>query len=509
VQNSLTGGAIAGASVILGCTQPKSAGDPCVQAQTQTNADGGFDFQNVQPGAYILIPYADHFNNLGKSATVAIAAGQRAAFTTLTLSPESSISGRVMNEAGEPQTDISVTAWRVRRAGSAAVLEKAAQANTDQKGRYTLGDLRRDKYYFSAELPRKSKTSYRGLLFFPGTLSLDEAEAIRIDAGQSQEGMDFTIRGIETHRVSGRVSGLQNEKNIELSLEPVFAVRASVLLQKVGLQADGSFYLDNVPPGSYVIRLRSSASLPTVHQLAALRVDVGHTNVNGVSVIAVPPVEVSGHVLSEASPLSDLSQVKVTLRPVAFEASSEIKRATVSKDGAMSFSSCDAAKYLVRVLPPAGFYVASVEFNRQDALSHIIDLSNGTSGDLVVKVAMGSAELGGRIQTDATAPPAVVLAKTVMLFADSWSPEVTADVPSYYSKDGNYTFTSQAPGRYAIVAVEWSDGSWPLRHEPELIRYFQSKGTKVELKVGDHQQMDVPLISDGEIMQTLSRLGLN
>jgi len=275
VQNSLTGGAIAGASVILGCTQPKSAGDTCVQAQTQTNADGGFDFQNVQPGAYILIPYADHFNNSGKSATVAIAAGQRAAFTTLTLSPESSISGRVMNEAGEPQTDISVTAWRVRRAGSAAVLEKAAQANADQKGRYTLGDLRRDKYYFSAELPRKSKTSYRGLLFFPGTLSLDEAEAIRLDAGQSQEGMDFTIRGVETHRVSGRVSGLQNEKNIELSLEPVFAVRASVLLQKVELQADGSFYLDNVPPGSYVIRLRSSASLPTVHQLAALRVDVG------------------------------------------------------------------------------------------------------------------------------------------------------------------------------------------------------------------------------------------
>jgi hypothetical protein len=201
--------------------------------------------------------------------------------------------------------------------------------------------------------------------------------------------------------------------------------------------------------------------------------------------------------------------VKVTLRPAAFEASSEIKRATVSRDGTITFPTCDAARYAVQVAPPPDSYVSAIEFNRQDALSHLVDMTSGNGGELIVKVASGSAGVSGNIHADSSEKPPPNAAQRVMLIPDNWNPEVNTRVPSLLSRDGTYSIKGQPPGRYRLIAVEWSDSTWRLRDEPELIRFLQASGMAVELTAGARLRIDVPLLPDAEVMQAAIRLGLN
>ena len=133
VQAAGTGGPIQGAVILLvtaPVTESHSSGRDIEGARIDgrtatTDASGGFSFTGVAPGAYRLIVSpafhqgrylpsgigASRPNDPGR--TITVRAGEDISDLTLTLPAGVAIEGRVMDEAGEPFSRMSVIAARV------------------------------------------------------------------------------------------------------------------------------------------------------------------------------------------------------------------------------------------------------------------------------------------------------------------------------------------------------------------------------------------------------------
>jgi hypothetical protein len=242
-----------------------------------------------------------------------------------------------------------------------------------------------------------------------------------------------------------------------------------------------------------------------MHLLAQQQVGVDNGNVSGVVLSIPPPIVVTGHVvLAESSAAPNLAQTQISLRPLD-AGGSDYKNANPQADGTFQFSPCDAARYAVRITAPSGLYVQSVEFNRQDALNHVMDLSSGTGGELVVTLGVGSATVSGTVAADQQSQ----LPTYVFLIPGNWNPEISGDLTPRPARNGAFSFRDVAPGTYVLAALEWTAGKHDLWRSTQFIQALEGVGISVEVKPADRLQETVPLLTDGDVRRLLSRFGLN
>ena len=390
IQNAITGETIAGANIIINCLGVNGAGPNCGNSSATSRSDGTFFFDAVSPGKYVVSGTAEGFVPMpGESiVTASVEAGQQVSHLVIKLTPEGVIKGKVIDEAGTPIAGVSVEALSIRHTGSGRVhIGQTARSSTDKSGFYTLKRLSPGSYYIAAS------GSVR--FFYPSALSAEQANSVTVEPGQSYEGMNIRLRSVATYHVQGKVAefaSLDEKQKSQFRLELGSNTQASLPGETVRIAPDGSFEIENVLPGSYVLRLMTVGSpretdarlqAMSLHQLSQQEVGVDG-DVTGVVLSIPPPITISGRiVLPDSVATQKLSQTQISLRSVE-STGSDYKNARPQPDGTFQFSPCDAVQYAVRVATPSGLYVESVEFNRQDALSHVLDLSSGTGGELVV-----------------------------------------------------------------------------------------------------------------------------
>ena len=511
IQNAITGETIAGASIIINCLGVNGAGPNCGNSSATSRSDGTFFFDAVSPGKYIVRGAAEGFVAMpGESIVMTeVEAGQQVSHLVIKLTPEGVIKGKVVDEAGNSMAGISVEALSIRHTNSGRVhIVQSAKSSTDKSGLYTLNRLSPGSYYIAATGSVRS--------FYPSALSADQANSITVEPGQSYEGMNIRIRPVSTYHIQGKVAdfaALEEKLKSQFRLELGSDTQASLPGESVRIASDGSFDINGVLPGSYVLHLKtvgssleSDASVQAMSMRQLAQQDVGvDGDVTGVVLSIPPPIKVSGRiVLPDSLPSEKLKETQISLRPVE-ATGSDYKNAKPQADGAFQFSPCDAVKYAVRVVAPSGLYVKSVEFNRQDALSHVLDLSSGTGGELVVTLGVGSAAISGTLEGGGQPQ----LPTCIFLIPANWNPEISGDLAPRPTKNGTFIFNNLAPGAYVLVALEWTDNNSYLWRTPEFVHALQGEGLAIELHPGDHLQETVPVVSDSDAKRIAGRVGAN
>ena len=137
VSDDATKQPIAGASVVL--MRPEAIAAAVV---VLTDDRGQFVFDKIQPARYRLHAEHDAYVRSDVTATVEIAAERPAASLALALVPSAVISGRVIDEYGEPAGRIYVRA---------AMKTVVAETRTNDLGEYRLFGLRPGAYVISAQ----------------------------------------------------------------------------------------------------------------------------------------------------------------------------------------------------------------------------------------------------------------------------------------------------------------------------------------------------------------------
>lgn len=314
---------------------PTAPGAPAVNVfqSVITGVDGRFVFRSLPAGSYPVratvpgyVPgTAGQGRPGGPDRLIGVADGQRLGDVTIRLWKYGSITGSVVDEVGDPATDLTVRAFRrLTVDGRPQLVSTSSQtARTDDRGRYRFSRLAPGDYVVVVPLTQSTlpTSTYDSLL-----------QAVIADPVKPPEwAYDLLL--------SGGMQALQGSP------------------ARVGDVMWSTSYTATPPPSergrstSYRTTYYPSATSLTLASVIAVRSGEERSGID-LQLSLVPTVRVSGTVQGPAGPMANLA---VRLQPAIADptaAGSDVDGATAitRADGAFTFINIPTGQYVVKVL---------------------------------------------------------------------------------------------------------------------------------------------------------------
>src|SRR5574340_1359530 len=158
-----------------------------------TDASGKFTIADVAPGAYRLSAQRNGFVDADWNAASAFSLSPRQRMTDVSLRmlPHGVITGRVLDEDGEPVAGINVYAMRYRYPQGRRQLSTFGEASTNDLGEYRIYGLPPGRYVLRATPrssygrggPAEQPEEQYVPTFFPGSADAASAAPVEVGAG--------------------------------------------------------------------------------------------------------------------------------------------------------------------------------------------------------------------------------------------------------------------------------------------------------------------------------------
>jgi len=468
-----------------------------------SDADGRFAFENVQPGAYTLSAEKVGYLRQGAATRgpgsaaqiVKLAAGQELTGLLVKLMPQAVVSGRILDEEGEPLPHIGVTVLRQGYGENGRRLVPVGYAEANDLGEYRVAQLPPGRYYvlayFRGWMPIRvlgapgGRAQALAPTFYPSAPEEASATPVELAAGQEVGGFDIRMRRTFLYRVSGRlvaagVPPAARGRVIVLMPRGRWSASGLDLVSKSAVAEQENFEIRDVPPGSYLLTVASGERSGA--PLARQPVEVTNGDVEGLIVTLSPPVEVRGVVRLEGAAKVDLRGVRVSLSVPGLRFAQV--RGQAQGDGSFRLGPVvrDSYEVLVSNLPE-GTYLKAIRLAGQDVLGRAADLVPGAQLEIVL--AAGAAQIEGLVETEAGE---AATACTVTLVPDPPQPARPDLYKNATCEDGGrFRLTSVSPGAYKLYAWE-SLEPWAER-DPDFLRQYQSQAASVQLSAGGREQL--------------------
>jgi protocatechuate 3,4-dioxygenase beta subunit len=462
-----------------------------------------------------------------------VGSGQQITGIVISLSPQGSISGKVVDEDGKPVPHARVQAYSSYAIRGRLQLRRDRSTTTNEAGEYTLNKLNPGRYFISADYERavkekqtteKETTESEGaqegnapvlvLTFFPKSLNFDSATAIQASPGQDAADTNIQLRRAPTYRIRGSVPEANAggpRKGATVLLSPADTLDSDVLGQRTHVNEDGSFEFRKVLPGSYTLWLTGrydQNAMPhnrrATQLLGRQDIDVGASDVSGIVLGLTPPVNLTGRVTGDNLDTQKFGSLRVNLVPGGAVTFGIFQSAAVTADGTFSIQNLMPGDYFVHVTnTPPGMYVKQVSWNRQDISLTGMDVSQGGAGEIEIVLSAGAGEVDGTVQADGSAG---LTSLTMAVLVPENLPADASGVLVTSTPNGTFTFRNVPPGHYYIFAAERWTSLW---QNAEFLREMQRESTPIDLEENGRAQVQLAVVRSENIENTAERLGLN
>jgi len=520
VLNALTGEPLRKATVTLrrAESRPSAPGGPRFYTAT-TDSAGRFHIPNVAPGKYRLAAARNGFVETDYGARDPQSAGdlisveprRRVMDLAVRLMPHGVITGRIVDEDGEPVAGVQVQAWRYRYSQGRKQLAAYGSASSNDIGEYRIYGLPPGKYFVSATHPRSSGIDRWApyapsgandsgqqyvTVFYPSAVEVSTAAPVEVGAGGEVRGLDIALMKVRTITVRGRVTDAtgSDRRRLTVFLAPKDGGAWTSVRRASGVSANGEFEIRGVTPGSYFL-IASIADRERALS-ARLPLQAGSSNIDNVTLTINPPMELSGRVrIDGSSPAAaSLSSIQVNLIrkyavPMSFGADLSARAKT---DGSFTISNVSPDVYVLTVSNlPESCYVKAIRVNDIDVLTAGLDTLQGAPGLIDVVLAPNAGVASGVVQDDADQPvagAAVVLVpgeKDRREFAHYYRTATT-------DSSGRFTFKNLEPGRYTAYA--WSTVDPGAYLDPDFLQPLADRGVAVSIREGSQEELKLRLI---------------
>ncbi len=378
------------------------------QPQDQSSdPQGGFEFRNVEPGAYTL--------SCNKSGFVGSSYGAKSNQPPLTFNVGENQEVKDIDcrmQRGGAITGV-VTNDEVRRVGygNVQVMQKQYRpgqatpsgrnsAQTDDRGRYRVFDLPPGRYYVQATRrgagPTATRDTAYATVIYPGATRMQDAQALQLPPGGEVSGIDMVLKTVPTFNVSGKVMDLAAGRpvaggNVMAMNEDVFSTMGGGGGMGNGqIKPDGTFQLRGLSPGHYRLQVMAlgegggpgggrggprvgaaQVGAPGQPQQGprtfTKAIDVGQANITDLVIQIGPGATVKGKITAEGGDLPTGMRVNLISRgdggvagamAMAFRGPGMASAGEVSADGSFELADVQAGAYDIsfnnRVAGPNG-----------------------------------------------------------------------------------------------------------------------------------------------------------
>lgn len=485
--------------------------DPSAYA-VQSSEKGEFVFEGVDPGSYTLSAAKPGYLPLKFGATrgspaarpLTLAAGKPLTDLAIALTPAAAVSGKVLDEDGDPvHAYVVISRERYEDGVRKLVDVSGTYAEADGDGRYRIPGLEAGRYYVTARAPgpeipfagggyavvngaaflaaplnaaakpAAKKSDYASTLY-PNAIDESDAKPLDVTVGQELAGIDIRMRKAEVFSVRGKIDGvIPGHPADQYRIVLMTAGRTSGVMGPVppNVGPDGSFEIAGIPPGNYDLTV-APGGLSSETPLAVQRVTVTNHDADIVFLLQAPG-SISGVVKPAVS-------ATVTLTSVGGPRL-KLKSPPMKEAGTFHIADIPPGTYRMTVEGnPDGTYLKSLTIGDHEAADLTFEVAAGLAMDQVI-VTLGPA---GKVQGSAPAH------NVIALMPDP----ARTDRPELYRQavadnGGQFELTNIVPGTYRLYA--WDDiepGEW---FDADFLKRYTTQSIPVNVREGASAQVSL------------------
>lgn len=426
--------------------QPKSA---------VTDAGGGFSFHDLPPGRYDLQVYHQRYpmsrNGMARQ-TVALKPGEKTSRVTVELMPGAAVSGRVLDEDGDPVVGCFVQVHSPKN-GMRGPTSLGAEP-TNENGEYRVYGIQPGKYIVAAHCqqpvfqprplsagpPPPPSFAYPPQ-FFPLTNDPATAQVMEFAPGAEKSGVDFqlTRAPVYTVHVSLTPAGAEwrNRNDLNVSLVPRGSMVAALSGPHGGRldRTTGTFEFQSVFPGSYILVAYTRGEPDKVGARQALEVVDRAVEAN---LELHSALDLTGAIEFEGDRKFPLSQITLQLTPAEPGPVPPVQT-RARDDGTFTIASLLPSAWRVHMYAQSAF-IKSMWLGNQELKERILDISSGAAGPLRIVLSTKTASIRG------AGPPGE------SIYAATGGDELPfqQQYQVVINQSGEFMFSGLAPGKYRL-----------------------------------------------------------
>ncbi|QOY91535.1 carboxypeptidase-like regulatory domain-containing protein [Paludibaculum fermentans] len=471
-----------------------------------TDSNGKFRLTKVKPGQYFLSAAKADFEPTRRRPVLlpALEAGRELKGVRVELQPLATLSGRVVNENGDPVSGATVELMaRVSAFNRKSISSTGGAASTDDRGIFLIHRASPGHYLLSATHMESRNVIYplRGggvsgyvRTFLPGVSDPEQARWLEVTPGSEQNGLEIQLRREPVYRVRGLA--------LDESGAPVprFVVNVQSGLGIAPLQnrtfMNGQFEIEGLRPGQYSLMARS-VTMGDSGQSARVALNLGQGDVDNLQIRLSPGMRLQCTAILEGAGerKPDWQRVEVVpmfLAPLGPAADQRVKPAA---DGSFVLEIAGSGSMWFKVTgqPAAGTYLAEIRSGPENLLDREVDASSGLQSPMRFVFRTGSARLSGQVE-DANGRPASAGASVLAFDADAAKRSLGSAISASVKADGSFELAELPPSDYLVYAtMEEELRPFGVTQAPEDL---EQRATKVRLPAGGTQAVRLKLTEE-------------
>jgi hypothetical protein len=523
-----------GTSVIRGRIVAADTGSPIRRAQVRvfsgelrdsraasTDAQGRFEFRDLPAGRWQLMASKAGFVSLNfgqrrpfeAGRPIELSDGETMARADLALPRGAAVTGRILDEFGDPVAGARVSAMRYRSVQGVRQLMPVGQDSTDDTGAFRLFALVPGEYYVTAMaqgsmfmMEDSSDTTGYAPTYYPGTGNVSEAQRVAVTVGQEVANITFALTPTRAVRVTGTVTDSTGERvaNGFVMLQDTSMSGGGMFMQRGGgrVRPDGTFTISNVTPGTYSLTVNTGMFGPgggDDAEFANVRITVGNEDLPGISIVTSKGATVVGSIAAAAGSAGTLSTAGVMVmhqpgRPEMMMGGM-MRPARVEPDGSFKLTGLQGER-LIRIngLPPTWMMMA-VMLNGEDITDRPTEFK-GTEDvtGLQILVTDKVSEVNGKV-TNAKGEP--TRDYTVVIFPEDpskWGYPSRFIRSGRADQDGLYKIRGlPADEPYLAIAVDYLEEG--EGGDPDFLEQIKDRATRVSIGEGEVKALDLRIVT--------------
>ena len=477
-----------------------------------TDAQGAYEFKELRPGRYLLTASKGSYVSLSygqmrstePGKPIQVLDNQTIERVDLSLPHGAIISGRILDEFGEPLSDVMVAPQRFQYVQGQRRLVNAGRVGiSNDLGEFRIFGVPPGQYYLQASWRNTNPIGFGNAddksgyapLFFPGTLEASQAQRLTVAVGSEINDIVMTMRPTKTATVTGAIVDSRGQPMTGMLM---ISQQDALNFFTMGapVKPDGTFAFNGLAPGEYTIMVQQMGGSPQDAEVAMVKVTVAGEDISGVQLAAAKPISTRGRIIVDPAAASSLPpRLMLQMSSPQNIPMLGIRAPTPVQDD-MSFElKTPPGVYRLNLVPGGlGWTIRSVRRAASDVTDSGFEAKNGDDTILEVELTNKLTTITGLVTN---ARGAAAKDYTAIVFAQD--PERWKGGNTRYQstgrpdQDGRFNITGLPPGEYYIIALERVDSG--EANDPEFLEKVHTRAERITLNEGETKTVDLRLNS--------------
>jgi hypothetical protein len=485
-----------------------------------TDPDGRWQLKNlpagsyrvsVSKGGYVDIAYGQ-LRPFEAGKVLELADGQTIEKLDVTLPRAGVITGRVLDEFGEPLTGARVQPMRYRYAGGQRRLTPVAFGDTtDDIGQFRLHGLSPGEYFVSAQMQAglmfgqsDDRVGY-GTTYFPGTAVQTEAQRVSVALGRETSQINITMATSRIATISGNAvsaTGRPVTRGILMLTSNIGA--ANMVSMGTSLKPDGSFLFSNVSPGEYRVQVQHTPNADEVVVLGSggapgtesgsVSLTVTGNDITGLTIVTSPGATASGRVIFEgaAKPPIAPAALNINATPVEFGMMMMGGNARIRDDWTFEATGLTERRRFRVINPPPGWYFKSASHDSSDITDTGIDFKEGQQvAGIDIVLTQRVTDVSGAVQDSRARPITDFVVVAFSTDNTRWGFGTRFVRTVRPNQEGRYSLKGLPPDEYYLIALDYLEQG--EEGDPEQLEKWKANATRITLADGEPKSLTLKL----------------